>query len=97
MVGVTDVTSGSESDFSVALTVETPVKLIHGDCMHFDLLAFYGGPDQVMTITSGIASLVGFLLIFWHKLVNAFFRLIGRAAKSSDVGSKSDTNTKTPS
>jgi hypothetical protein len=44
--------------------------------MRIDLLAFYGGPDQVMTITSGIASVIGFLLIFWHKLVNAFFRLI---------------------
>ena len=65
--------------------------------MRFDLLAFYGGPDQVMTITSGIASLVGFLLIFWHKLVNAFFRLIGRAPNPTDVESKPDTTTKTPS
>lgn len=52
--------------------------------MHFNLLAFYGGPDQVMTITSGIASLVGFLLIFWHKLVNAFFKMLGRGPKVSD-------------
>ncbi len=51
--------------------------------MHFNLLAFYGGPDQVMTITSGIASLVGFLLIFWHKLVNAFFKMFGRAPKTT--------------
>ena len=92
-----DVTSGSEGDFRVALRVETPVKLKQGDCMQFDLLAFYGGPDQVMTITSGIASLVGFLLIFWHKLVNAFFRLIGRAPKPTDVESDSAPTTKTPS
>jgi hypothetical protein len=65
--------------------------------MHLNLLAFYGGPDQVMTITSGIASLVGFLLIFWHKFVNAFFRLIGRAPKPADAESKSDTTAKTPS
>jgi hypothetical protein len=52
--------------------------------MHFGLLALYGGPDQVMTITSGIASVIGFLLIFWHKFVNAFFKLFGRAPKSSD-------------
>ena len=65
--------------------------------MHFQLLAFYGGPDQVMTITSGIASLVGFLLIFWHKFVNAFFRLIGRDPKPVDTESKPDTTTKTPS
>jgi hypothetical protein len=65
--------------------------------MHLNLLAFYGGPDQVMTITSGIASLVGFLLIFWHKFVNAFFRLIGRAPKPTDAESKSDATAKTPS
>jgi hypothetical protein len=65
--------------------------------MRFDLLAFYGGPDQVMTITSGIASLVGFLLIFWHKLVNAFFRLIGRAPKPSEASEKFDDTSNTPS
>jgi hypothetical protein len=66
--------------------------------MRFYLFVFYGGPDQVMTITSGIASLIGFLLIFWHKLVNAFFRLIGRAPKPTEAAeSQSDTITKTPS
>lgn len=65
--------------------------------MHFNLLAFYGGPDQVMTITSGIASVVGFLLIFWHKFVNAFFRLIGRAPKPTDAESESESTTKTRS
>jgi hypothetical protein len=59
--------------------------------MHFNLFAFYGGPDQVMTITSGIASLVGFLLIFWHKLVNAFFKLFGRTPKPSDSDAHQDT------
>ncbi len=52
--------------------------------MHFALLAFYGGPDQVMTITSGIASIIGFLLIFWHKFVNALLKLFGRAPKASE-------------
>lgn len=45
--------------------------------MHFAVLALYGGPDQVMTVTSGIASIIGVLLIFWHKVVNAFFKLFG--------------------
>jgi hypothetical protein len=44
--------------------------------MHFALLAFYGGPDQVMTVTSGLASLLGLLLIFWNKLVAAFFKVV---------------------
>jgi hypothetical protein len=43
--------------------------------MRFELLAFYGGPDQVMTVTSGLASLLGLLLIFWNKLVAAFFKI----------------------
>jgi hypothetical protein len=43
--------------------------------MRFDLLAFYGGPDQVMTVTSGLASLLGLVLIFWNKLVAAFLKL----------------------
>jgi hypothetical protein len=45
--------------------------------MHFGVLALYGGPDQVMTVTSGIASIIGVLLIFWHKVVSAFFKIFG--------------------
>jgi hypothetical protein len=45
--------------------------------MHFEVIALYGGPDQVMTVTSGIASIIGVLLIFWHKVVNAFFKVCG--------------------
>lgn len=57
--------------------------------MHFHLLAFYGGPDQVMTVTSGIASIVGFLLIFWHKMVAVLFKLFGRTRKPAEsVGPK---------
>jgi hypothetical protein len=59
--------------------------------MHFALLALYGGPDQVMTVTSGIASLVGFLLIFWHKLVARFFKLFGRPQKSPSSGAPEKT------
>ena len=40
------------------------------------MLALYVGPDQVMTVTSGLASVVGLLLIFWNKVVNTFFRLL---------------------
>ena len=46
--------------------------------MRFDLIAFYGGPDQVMTVTSGIASVIGVLLIFWNKLVGAVMKLFRR-------------------
>jgi hypothetical protein len=36
-------------------------------------LLFYGGPDQIMTVTSGLASALGILLIFWNKLTGLFF------------------------
>ena len=51
------------------------------------LLALYAGPDQVMTVTSGLASVLGLLLIFWHKVVAVFFKFVrlfrrgGNAAK----------------
>jgi hypothetical protein len=45
--------------------------------MRLDLLA-YAGPDQVMTVTSGIASIVGVLLIFWHKVMAFCGRVINR-------------------
>lgn len=41
-------------------------------------MAFYAGPDQVMTVTSGIASVLGFLLIFWNKLIAVFSKLVQR-------------------
>jgi hypothetical protein len=44
--------------------------------MHFAPLALYAGPDQVMTVTSGLASLLGLLLISWNKVVAAFFRVV---------------------
>jgi hypothetical protein len=55
--------------------------------MQVELLALYGGPDQVMTVTSGLASLLGLLLIFWNKVVAAFFRVVRivRPAKSSSA------------
>ncbi len=46
--------------------------------MRVDLLALYAGPDQVMGVTSGLAGLLGVLLIFWNKVVAAFFRIVGK-------------------
>lgn len=46
--------------------------------MRIDLFAFYAGPDQVMTITSGLASIVGVLLIFWHKVVAALGKIVNK-------------------
>jgi hypothetical protein len=67
--------------------------------MHFSILALYGGPDQVMTVTSGIASIIGIALVFWHKLVNLFFRIIGRkpaVQTETKQPASSPDSTKTP-
>jgi hypothetical protein len=68
--------------------------------MRFDILAFYGGPDQVMTVTSGLASVLGLLLIFWNKVVAAFFRMIRflrRSERSAVEPRLSDTDSKSAS
>ena len=56
--------------------------------MQVELLALYGGPDQVMTVTSGLASLLGLLLIFWNKVVATFFRIV-RIFRRADADSAS--------
>ena len=35
------------------------------------LLALYGGPDQLMPLTSGLTAIFAFLLIFWNKVLGA--------------------------
>ena len=66
--------------------------------MEVGLLALYGGPDQVMTVTSGLASLLGLLLIFWNKVVATFFRVlrIFRATKSAEVEVSKNVPKETP-
>lgn len=51
--------------------------------MRVELLALYGGPDQVMTVTSGLASVLGLLLLFWNKVVGIFFKIV-RKFRHSD-------------
>lgn len=44
--------------------------------MRFGMLALYAGPDQIMAVTSGLAGVIGVLLIFWNKTVAALFRIL---------------------
>jgi len=53
--------------------------------MYRELLAFYAGPDQIMTVTSGLASIVGMLLIFWHKVVAIFHRVVNKFHRSAEL------------
>lgn len=66
--------------------------------MHFGVF-LYGGPDQLMPLTSGLAAAFAFLLIFWNKVlvtigkIGRLFRgsspepAPGKVEESSDSGS----------
>jgi hypothetical protein len=64
--------------------------------MRLEFLAFYGGPDQVMTVTSGVASLLGLLLMFWNKVTAAFFRVVRKFKGSPEPQATKDSSPKTP-
>lgn len=49
--------------------------------MHFGFF-LYGGPDQLMPLTSGLAAAFAFLLIFWNKVMITIGR-IGRLLRGS--------------
>ena len=46
--------------------------------MRPELLALYGGPDQIMGITSGLATLVGIFFMFWNKVLVIFGKIVNR-------------------
>lgn len=50
--------------------------------MHFGFI-LYGGPDQLMPLTSGLAAAFAFLLIFWNKVMITIGK-IGRLFCGSD-------------
>jgi predicted cobalt transporter CbtA len=39
------------------------------------LLALYAGPDQIMVTTSALATVLGFVLMLWGKLVRLFIKV----------------------
>jgi hypothetical protein len=65
--------------------------------MRPEFLVFYGGPDQIMGITSGIATIVGLALMFWNKLVVACGKIINhfRPATQPEEPSASQKEGKT--
>jgi hypothetical protein len=44
--------------------------------MHFGFVALYAGPDQLMPLASSLAAIVGFLLMFWGKVMMAFDKVV---------------------
>jgi hypothetical protein len=65
--------------------------------MRVEWLAFYGGPDQVMTVTSGVASLLGLLLMFWNKVTGTFFKVVRRFKGSAELSAPKNPTAKIPS
>ena len=66
--------------------------------MRVDILALYAGPDQIMTVTSGLAGILGVLLIFWNKLVGLFFktvRVFRRSPEPVDIEASDSASSET--
>jgi hypothetical protein len=53
--------------------------------MTIPLLALYAGPDQVMVVTSVFATVLGFVLMLWNKLVVGFGKLLNRFARTAEA------------
>jgi hypothetical protein len=51
--------------------------------MRPELLALYGGPDQIMGVTSGLATIAGLALMFWNKIVVFFGKIANKLHPSS--------------
>ena len=49
------------------------------------LLALYGGPDQLMPITSALTAIFAVLLIFWNKVLVAAGNFLNLFRPSSSV------------
>jgi Na+-transporting methylmalonyl-CoA/oxaloacetate decarboxylase gamma subunit len=59
----------------MALQLELQAKT--GEAMKVSLLlALYGGPDQLMPLTSGLTAVFAFLLIFWNKVLVMVGKLV---------------------
>ena len=51
----------------------------------------YGGPDQIMGVASGLATIVGVAMMFWNKVCVAFGKILNKFKPASSV-----PETKTP-
>ena len=51
--------------------------------MRPELLAFYGGPDQIMEVTSGLATIVGLAMMFWNKILVFFGKIANKIHPSA--------------
>jgi hypothetical protein len=54
------------------------------------LALFYGGPDQIIPLQTGLAALLAVALMFWNKLLVAFHRLVARFKSKPEVIASAD-------
>ena len=53
---------------------------------------FYGGPDQIIPLQTGLAALLAVALMFWNKLLALFHRVFSRSnPKSPDIAAADAT------
>ena len=45
----------------------------------------YGGPDQIMGVASGLATIVGVAMMFWNKVCVAFGKVLHKFKPVSPV------------
>jgi hypothetical protein len=53
--------------------------------MRPELLALYGGPDQIMAVTSGLATVIGLALMFLNKILTTFGKIANWFRPSAHV------------
>ena len=46
----------------------------HDTSISHQIIVAYLGPDQIMPLTSFFAAIVGFLMFFWHRVVEVAAR-----------------------
>jgi hypothetical protein len=45
----------------------------------------YGGPDQIMGVASGIATIVGMAMVFWNKVCVFFGKILNKFKPEAPV------------
>jgi hypothetical protein len=62
----------------------------------FLLFALYVGPDQMMPVASILATIMGFVMIFWNKVLGIFRRIFGGAKPAADDSASLDSKENEP-
>jgi hypothetical protein len=56
-------------------------------------VVLYIGPDVFLPLTSALAAIVGFVLMFWQRLIAVVLRIVGRTPAHSEEAPKPSAET----